>query len=156
MTGDSGSANNSSGGTIQNTSGQGISLSNTRSPSFDQMNIQSTGGSGVRGLTAVNGFTFTNGTINNSGTGGGNQESSIAFNDPTGSATDAKVTGTVTITGNTLTNARWHGVSILQFAGALDDVDISNNTLTSGTTTGTGGNSFGSGIQLFVDGVAAT
>ena len=75
----------------------------------------------MRGTTAVNGFTFTNGTINNSGTGGGNQESSIAFNDPTGSATDAKVTGTVTITGNTLTNALWHGVSILQFAGALDE-----------------------------------
>ena len=46
------------------------------------MNIQNTAGSGVRGFTAVQDFTFTNGTINNSGTGGGNQESSIAFNDP--------------------------------------------------------------------------
>jgi hypothetical protein len=156
VTGDSGSANNGSGGTIQNTTGQGISLSTTQGASFDQMNIQNTSGSGVRGLTAVRDFTFTNGTINNSGTGGGNQESSIAFNDPTGSATDAKVTGTVTITGNTLTNALWHGVSILEFTGQLDDVNISNNTITSGTTTGTGGNSFGSGIQLFVDGVDTT
>jgi hypothetical protein len=153
VTGDSGSSNNSSGGTIQNTTGQGLSLSTTHAASFDQMNIQNTAGSGVRGITAVDDFSFTNGTINNSGTGGGNQESSIAFNDPTGSATDAKVTGTVTITGNTLTNALWHGVSILQFGGLLDDVNISNNTLTSGTTTGTGGNSFGSGIQLFTDGV---
>jgi hypothetical protein len=156
VTGDSGSANNSSGGTIQNTTGQGISLSTTHGDSFDQMNIQNTVGSGVRGLTAVRNFAFTNGTINNSGTAGGNQESSIAFNDPTGSATDAKVTGTVTITGNTLTNALWHGVSILQFAGQLDDVNISNNVITSGTTTGTGGNSFGSGIQLFVDGQGTT
>jgi hypothetical protein len=145
-----------SGGTIQGTTGSGVLLTSTRSVSLNRMNIQNTAGSGVRGTTAVNGFAFTNGTINNSGTGGGNQESSIAFNDPTGSATDAKVTGTVTITGNTLTNARWHGVSILQFAGTLDDVNISNNTLTSGTTTGTGGNSFGSGIQLFVGGVASS
>jgi hypothetical protein len=62
----------------------------------------------------------------------------------------------VTITGNTLTNALWFGVSILQFAGTIDDANISNNILTSGTTTGTGGNSFGSGIQLFAGGVAAT
>jgi hypothetical protein len=120
------------------------------------MNLQSTGGSGVRGVTAVNGFSFTNGTINNSGTGGGNQASNIAFNDPTGSATDPKVAGTVTITGNTLTNALWHGVSVLQFAGALDDVNISNNTITSGTTTGAGGTSFGDGIQLFHGGVDTT
>jgi hypothetical protein len=124
------------------------------------MNIHDTAGSGVRGDNAVNNFTFTNGSMNNngsaSGPAGGNQASSIAFNDPTGSATNAKVTGTVTITGNTMNNALWHGVSILQFAGTLNDVNISNNVLTSGTTTGTGGNSFGSGIQLFVGGVAAT
>src|SRR5207248_2223584 len=80
VTGDSGSANNGSGGTIQRTSSDGIALTSTRGASFDQMNIQNTGGSGVRGFTAVQDFTFTNGTINNSGTGGGNQESSIAFN----------------------------------------------------------------------------
>jgi large repetitive protein len=144
------------GGTIQNTTSHGITLTSTQNVSIDHMNIQSTGGSGVRGTTAVHNFAFTNGRIASSGTGGGNQDSSIAFNDPTGSATDAKVTGTVTITGNSLTNALWHGVSILQFDGTLDDVNISNNVITSGTTTGTGGNSLGSGIQLFQGGVATT
>ncbi|MGN6755615.1 MAG: beta strand repeat-containing protein, partial [Thermomicrobiales bacterium] len=66
----------SSGGTIQNTSSHGIVLTSTKNASFNNMNIQNTGGSGVRGTTAVTNFTFTNGTINNSGTGGGNQESS--------------------------------------------------------------------------------
>jgi CSLREA domain-containing protein len=151
----------SSGGTIQKTTSSAILLTSTKNASFTNMNIQNTAGSGVRGTTAVTNFTFTNGTINNSAQGlgpapAGNQESSIAFNDPSGSATDAKVTGTVTITGNTLTNALWHGVSILQFDGLLDDVNISNNTMTSGTTTATGGNSFGSGIQLVPGGVAAT
>jgi hypothetical protein len=119
------------------------------------MFIQNNAGSGVRGDEVTN-FTFTNGFINNSGTGGGVQESSIAFNDPSGSATNRKVSGTVTITGNTLTNAQWHGVSILQFTGLLNDVNISNNTLTSGTTTGAGGNSLGSGIQLFAGGTAGS
>jgi hypothetical protein len=151
-----GTGSSGTGGTIQNTTSHGILLTTTRNASFNNMIVQNTAGSGVRGTTAVTNFAFTNSTINNSGTGGGNQDSSIAFNDPTGSATDAKVTGTVTITGNTLTNARWHGVSILQFAGTLDDVNISNNVITSGTTTGAGGSSLGSGIQLFAGGVAAT
>jgi hypothetical protein len=165
VTGDNTSTNNSSGGTIQNItgatipSGEGIYLSSATNLSFDQMNIHDTSGSGVRGDNAVNNFTFTNGTMNNngstSGPGGGNQESSIAFNDPTGSATNTKVQGTVIVTGNTLTNALWFGVSILQFNGQLDDVNISNNTLTSGTTTGTGGNSFGSGIQIVPGGTAS-
>ena len=133
----------------------GILLTGASDPSFDRMFIQNTTSSGVRGDEVTN-FTFTNGVIDNSGTGGGSQESNIAFNDPSGSATNRKISGTVTITGNTLTNARWHGVSILQFQGTLDDVNISNNTLTSGTTTGAGGNSLGSGIQLVPGGVAAT
>ncbi len=151
-------AANCTGGAIQNivTSGHGISLTSTRGASFNRMFIENTSGSGVRGTAGVVNFTFTNGFINNSGTGGGNQESNIAFNDPSGSATNAKITGTVTITNNTLNNARWHGVSILQFDGLLDDVNISNNTLLSGTTTGGGGNSLGSGIQLVPGGTAST
>lgn len=158
VTGDAGGSNNGSGGIIQFTSGSGILLTNTSNASFDQMNIHDTAGSGVRGTSGVVNFTFTNGTTNNtgstSGPNGGDQESSIAFNDPTGSATDAKVTGNVTITGNLLTNALWHGVSILQSAGTLNDVNISDNVLISGTTTGAGGTSFGSGIQLSIEGIA--
>ncbi|HEX8271168.1 MAG TPA: Ig-like domain-containing protein, partial [Longimicrobiaceae bacterium] len=50
-----GSGTAGSGGTIQNTSSHGISLTGTLAPSFDRMVVQSTGGSGVKGTT-VTGF----------------------------------------------------------------------------------------------------
>jgi hypothetical protein len=144
-----GSAN--SGGTIQNTTSHGISLTSTLSPSFNWMNIQSTAASGVKG-TQVTNFTFTNGTINNSGTGGGTNESNIAFN--IGAAgTETNLTGTVSITGNSLTNARWHGVDITNFNGTIASADISNNTVTSSTSVAT---SLGSGIQFLAQGSATT
>jgi large repetitive protein len=55
-----------------------------------------------------------------------------------------------------LTNAYYHGVSIFNFAGTITDANISNNTITSGTTTGTGGTSQGSGIQFVGFGSATT
>ncbi len=55
-----------SGGTIQNTTGAGISLTSTLSPTFNDINVQSTGGSGINGTDVTN-FTLTNSTINNSG-----------------------------------------------------------------------------------------
>src|SRR5262249_30888781 len=55
------------GGTIQHTTGHGISLTSTQSPSFTNMNIHDIGRSGVDGQQVTN-FTFTNGTINNVGT----------------------------------------------------------------------------------------
>ncbi len=57
-----GSGTPGSGGTIQSTSGAGISLMNTKSPSFNEMTIDNTRGSGVDG-TMVTNFSFTNGTI---------------------------------------------------------------------------------------------
>ncbi len=138
-----------SGGIIQRTSGHGISLTNTLSPTFDRMRIQNTTRSGIAG-TLVNGFSFTNGVINASGSQA--DDSNIAFNDQA-SGTESNLTGTVTITGNTLTNALWHGVDILNFNGTLASLDISNNTLTSSTSTAT---SKGVGIRVNTLGSAST
>jgi hypothetical protein len=69
-----GTGSASSGGTIQNTGSHGIMLTNTRDVMLDRMNIQSTGASGVSGSEVTN-FTFTNGTVNNSGNA--NHESNI-------------------------------------------------------------------------------
>src|SRR5262249_20767169 len=66
--GNSSAGGDSSGGTIQNMTGTGISLTSTMSPSFTNMNIQSTSGSGISG-TGVTNFTFKNGTLNNSRSG---------------------------------------------------------------------------------------
>ncbi len=147
----SGTGSAGSGGTIQNTTSHGVSLTSTLSPSFSWMTIQNTAASGVKG-TLVNNFTFTNGTVNNSGTALGAGESNIAFNTAV-AGTENNLSGTVTITGNTLSNAYYHGVDILNYNGTLADANISNNTLTSSTV---GASSQGSAIRLIAFGSAST
>jgi hypothetical protein len=139
------------GGTIQNTTSDGISLTSTLSPSFTGLIIKNTSGSGVKGTTVTN-FSFVNGSIDNSGTGAGAETSNIAFN-TSAAGTETNVSGTVTITGNSLTNALWNGVDILNFNGTLGNVNVSSNTVTSSTS---GSSSLGSGIRLQALGSATT
>ncbi|HEU0052827.1 MAG TPA: Ig-like domain-containing protein, partial [Longimicrobium sp.] len=146
-----GSGSAGSGGTIQGMTGAGISLASTANVSFGRMVIQSTGESGVKGTGVVN-FAFTNGTIVDSGTGLGVGESNLAFNRSV-TGTESNVSGTLVITGNTLTNAYYHGVDVVNFSGTLTSVDISGNTVTSATSTSS---SRGSGIRLVARGSAAT
>jgi len=146
-----------SGGIIQKTSGPGISLTSTKGPSFDRMNIHDTAGSGVRGgstgvAAQITDFTFTNGSINNSGTGLGVDDSNIGLN-TTGAGTEQNVTGTVTITGNTLSNAYYHGVDIFDYNGTIANATISDNTITSSTVVAS---SKGSGIRLIAFGGPST
>lgn len=146
-----------SGGTIQNTTGNGIRLINTRSPSFNLMSINSTVGSGIKGTGGVTNFSLTNSTISNSNDAaadGANtvDEANVAFNDNQG-GTESNLTGTVTITGNTLTLARYHGIDIFNYAGTISSANISNNTITSDTV---GANTLGSGIRLIAFGSATT
>jgi hypothetical protein len=148
-TGASGQGGNGSGGLIQNITSHGISLTDTMNPSFTNMSIQSTGGSGING-TLVAGFTFDNGTINNSGTAGGTDDSNISFND---SSTNANASGTVTVTDSVLTNSRFHGVDIQHYSGTIAHADIQNNAFTSAASIAT---SLGSAIRLDAYGTAAT
>lgn len=141
VTSDGSTAN--SGGTIQNTTGVGISLASTLSPSFSRMLIQNTSSHGISGSLVTN-FSFTNGTITGSGTSevAGRQESNISFYQNSGTGTEKNVTGTVTITGNTLNYALHHGINITQYDGTITSLNISNNSFTSatassGTTNGT-------------------
>jgi hypothetical protein len=138
------------GGAILNAT-IGISLTNTTSPSFDRLFIQNTVDSSVKGTTVTN-FTFTNGRIDNSGTGAGAETSNIAFN-TMAAGTENNLQGTVTITGNTLTNAFYHGIDIFNFSGSIGDATISNNSITSTTSTAT---SKGSGIRFIAFGSATT
>lgn len=144
-----GTGSAASGGSITGAGGHGIVLTNTASPAFAYMRIQNTGGDGISG-TGVDGFSFVNGSIADSGTGGGVDTSNIGFNE-TAMGNERNLSGTVVITGNTLTNARYHGVDIFNYAGTLADVTISNNTITSGTSAAT---SQGSGIRLVAYGSA--
>ncbi len=137
------------GGTIQKTTSHGISLTSTLSPSFTAMTIKNTGGSGVKG-TQVTNFSFVNGSIDT--TGSGTDESNIAFNAAV-AGTENNLSGTVTITGNSLVNSVWHGVDIQNFSGTISNATISSNTITSPTSTAS---SKGSGIRLQALGSATT
>jgi hypothetical protein len=140
-----------SGGTIQNTTSDGIFLTSTQSPSFARMNIASTAGYGVKG-TQVTNFSFTDGSISNSGTGLGTDSANIGFNTSI-VGTERNLSGVVTITGNTLTNAYYHGVDISNLNGTITDATISSNIITSATAAA---NSKGSGIRLRALGSAST
>jgi hypothetical protein len=59
--------------------------------------------------------------------------------------TESNLAGNVTITGNSLTNALFHGIDILNHSGTVDSLNISGNTITSLTSIAT---AQGSGIRL--------
>ncbi len=144
---------NSSGGTIQNVTGHAISLTNTQNPSFTNINIQGAGRSGVDGNQVTN-FTLANSTINNVGTAAAGQhdESNVSFNTD-GLFNATALSGTVSITQNTLTNARRHGIQIENGTGTISNLVITNNTLTSSTNAAV---SLGTAILVLQQGSAAT
>jgi hypothetical protein len=141
---------NCTGGAILNTT-NAVRLTNATNVSIDRMFIQNTTDSGVKGTTVTN-FTFTNGRIDNSGTGLAAETSNIAFN-TTATGTENNLSGTVVITGNTLLNAYYHGIDIFNFNGTIADANISNNTITSTTSTTT---SKGTAIRIVAFGSAST
>lgn len=128
ITGDGGTANNFSGGTIQNKTGVGISLTNTRDVVFDQMRLVNTGSSAINGAQVTN-FTFTNGTIVDAGDA--NTESAIGFNGVgVNPGLGENLNGTLTITGSVFTNAFHSGVDIQSDNGTVSNANVSNNTFT--------------------------
>jgi hypothetical protein len=140
-----------SGGTIQNVSSHGISLTSTLGPQFSWMSLQNAGHNGIDGQSVTN-FTLSNTAINNVGTAAAGQyeESNIAFNDA-GAFTGSSLSGTVSITNNTLTNARRHGIDIENGSGTIGSLTISGNTLTSSTVATT---SLGTAILVLAQGSA--
>jgi hypothetical protein len=126
------------GGTIQGAS-VGVSLNSTTGVSFDRTFISNTQHSGIFG-TLVTDFSFTNGRIDSSGTLSGAGDSNIAFNNGEFSGNtgvNKNIAGTLTITGNTLNTAYYSGLDVYQFDGTISNANISNNSLTSSTSTAT-------------------
>jgi hypothetical protein len=148
-TGASAQGGDASGGLIRNTTGHGISLTSTRAPSFTNMTVQTTGGSGING-TQVTDFTFDNGTITGSGDAVG--ESNIAFNG-NGTLVGNNLSGVVTITDSVLNTAFDSGVHLQSNGGTISNATLSNNSLTSTTSTAT---SKGCAIKVVGTGTATT
>jgi hypothetical protein len=156
--GDGSMNKNSTGGTLQNQTGNAISLTNVTDVSFNHINIQNTAHNGVKGK-GVNNFTFNYGTINNSGgTGpvGTPGDSNIYFGESTYGTSvggEKNLTGTVSIVGNTLNNAFYHGVHILNYDGTITDLNVSGNSMTSSTSAAS---SNGTGVHIVDFGTNST
>ncbi len=136
-----------SGGTIANTSGPGISLQGTTSPSFAWISLQNTGGSGVQGTGVVN-FTLAGSTVTGSGSAG--DDANLDFFAGAAPGSENNLSGTVSITGNTLSAPRHHNVDIQNWSGTISSLDISDNVLTNTSTLG------GSGIRVLALGSAGS
>jgi large repetitive protein len=150
--GDTSVGGNSSGGTIQGTTGAGVSLTSTASVSLNNLMVTGTANApGIDG-TGVAGFSFTNGTVTGNGTTSRTAlDSNIAFNDA-GTAI-ANVTGALTVSGSTLTNAYGGGIHVVNKSGALSAVTITNDTIQSPAAAA---DSIGSGVQLEISGSTST
>jgi hypothetical protein len=136
-----------SGGTIANTSGPGISLEGTTSPSFAWMVVQSTGGSGIRGTGVVN-FTLAGSTV--TGSGSAADDANLDFFANAAPGTENNLSGAVSITGNTLSAPRHHNVDIQNWSGTIGSLNISGNVLTNTSTLS------GSGIRVLALGSAGS
>jgi VCBS repeat-containing protein len=147
-----GSGTAGSGGTIQSTTSHGISLANARSVALDRMNIQNIGRNGIDGTLVVD-FSFTNGTISTVGTAaaGEYEENGIAFVDKAAPFDQSSVSGNVTFTGSTITGPPRNAIYIYNWAGTISSLNISNNTLSGGTTA-----SVADAIKVITGGSATT
>ena len=134
--------NNASGGLITNMTNDGVLLTSTQNVSLTSMKILNTAHYGVAGTGVVN-FSFINGTIDNSGTGLTAQDSNIGFNLPTSGS--ANIAGTLTVSGSTLDNSFYHGVTVRQDRGVITNLNISSNAFTSSAVSA---NSNGSAIDI--------
>jgi hypothetical protein len=141
-----------SGGTIQKTTGVGIALSSTLSPSFTNMNIINTTRSGIAG-TSVTNFSLTNSKINTTGTQ--NADANIAFNSTSFSGPQTlngnNISGVLTITGNIMSNGFSAGLDIQSDNGTVTNATVSNNAV-SNSGSGTAALSFvgiGNGSTVF-------
>lgn len=100
-------------------------------------------------------FTYQHGLIDdaNPDASASTEESNIGFYVNEANSTRNNLDGIVSIVGNVLTNAQYHGIDIFNFSGTITSATISNNTITSTTSIAT---SQGGGIRLIAFGSATT
>jgi VCBS repeat-containing protein len=124
-----GTGANNSGGTIQNATQHGVSLTSTNNFNADELSITGANFAGVDGTDVTN-FTFTDGEIVNAGDSLTDPlHGAIAFNDQAGN--ENNVDGTLVVTGNTLKDHYGGGVDVFNRNGTLNDATVSNNTIDS-------------------------
>ncbi len=130
-----------SGGTVQRSTGAGISLSSTTSPSFTDMLIETSAGSGISG-SSVTGFTLAGSTVADNGT-----YANISGYNQDGLDFTRGLTGTATISNSTVRNSADSGLQVTDSSGSL------NLTVTGSTFSDEGLSVPGASDPLLGDGV---
>lgn len=135
VTGDGGNTNNGSGGTIQNMTGDGISLTNTASVRLGYMIVQNNQGDGIGGLN-VDGFLLNRANVSGNGNEAAQDESGIRIVNLTGTAFNGlRPTG---ITNSVISNNHEFEVEIVNNgSGTLTDFQFTNNTVSDSGSSGT-------------------
>ncbi|MEO8275580.1 MAG: cadherin-like domain-containing protein [Thermoanaerobaculia bacterium] len=133
----SGTGSSGSGGTVQNSSGPGISLSSTSAVSLASMKIQSGGDDGIRG-TSVTGLNLNDVQVASNGNAAG--ETGIDLSGLLGSSTWSAVT----VTGSAENN-----VAIRNTSGTLTGLTVTGSTFSSNSSIG------GDGFLIDASGTAS-
>ncbi|MGH7261713.1 MAG: right-handed parallel beta-helix repeat-containing protein [Nitrospiraceae bacterium] len=116
------------GGTIQNTTGPGILLSNAAGISLARMNIQNGDDDGIRGTT-VTGFTLANSTVQNNGDAIG------AFNAGDNGLDFTDLSGTASISNSTITGSFHNNIIIRNSTGVLSGLTVTGATISNNVST---------------------
>lgn len=138
VTGDGGGSNNGSGGTIQNSTGDGISLTNTAQVRLARMNITNNLGNGIGGST-INGLLIERFNISGNGDSAATDESGVNVSELTGSAFGG--TNATGIIDSVISNNYEFEVQVTNTTGTLTDFRLTTNTISSnGPVAGAHGN----------------
>ncbi|MBR1300821.1 cadherin repeat domain-containing protein [Bradyrhizobium sp. AUGA SZCCT0042] len=137
------------GGTIQNTTGHAISLTNTQDVTLRNMNITGADGNGINGNT-INGLVLSNLNISGSGDStAGNGEGNIYLFELTGNASHV-----TTFDDLNVTNSYVHNVFIENTGGTLADLVVTDSTFSNNGASTFAGSQFV--VNLASGGVAGT
>lgn len=139
VTGDGGGSNNGSGGTIQNSIGDGISLTNTTDVNLARMNITNNLGDGIGGST-IDGMVLNRLNISGNGNDAGTDESGINIAGLTGAGSGGL--HPTAIMNSVISNNFEFEIQITNSSGTLTNLQFLNNAVTANVSAGITGNVF--------------
>jgi hypothetical protein len=116
------------GGTIQASTGDGISLASTANATLSSMRILNNLGNGIRG-NLVNGFVLDNALVSGNGDAAASDESGIHLTELTGTVIGGA--NPTSITNTVVRNNFEFEVQVSNSAGTLTDLQMSGNTISS-------------------------
>ena len=128
VSGDGGGTNNGSGGTIQSSTGDGVSLTSTQDVHLGYMNIQNNLGDGIGG-SGINGLVLTRLNISGNGNDAATDESGINITQLTGTASSGA--HPTSISNSTITNNNEFELQITNSSGTLTNFQLIANTVSS-------------------------